>query len=300
MYSIQKVSDMLGIPGVTLRAWETRHHIVNPLRSAGGHRLYSEEDIAKLRWVKKRMAEHGMKIGEIAQLLKEEKKPSGLASASDGDENRRALCEARIDERLYAALIAFNTEEANEIIDLALSLHGYEKAFHEIIAPLLVRIGTDWEAGKLAVAQEHFASQLVLQRFLQIFRLLPVDRRLPVAVAFCPPGEHHHLGLLLFSLFLRKKGVDVIYLGPDTPYEGLDQIIRLKNVRAAVVSVTDPRLVGALMDWVEQSLARHPELDVLLGGMGLAEPSVKRRQRDRVHYEDSVNWETWYRLHFIS
>lgn len=63
MYSIQKVSDMLGIPGVTLRAWETRHRIVNPLRSAGGHRLYSEEDVATLRSVKRLMEEQGLKIG---------------------------------------------------------------------------------------------------------------------------------------------------------------------------------------------------------------------------------------------
>ncbi|CAI6086628.1 MerR family transcriptional regulator [Cohnella sp. JJ-181] len=317
MYSIQKVADMLGIPGVTLRAWETRHRIVSPLRSAGGHRLYSEEDVATLRWVKRSMDEQGMKIGELAQMLKQQKASAAPAFSSANataffSANAAALSSARnmtaqpalnetyIAERLYPALVGFHTDEANRTIDLALSLYGYEKTFHAILAPLLVRIGTDWESGKIAVAQEHFASQLVLQRFLQVFRSLPVDPRLPSALAFCPPGEHHHLGLLLFSLFLRKKGVDVIYLGPDTPYEGLCQTIEAKNVRAAAISLTDPRHAEALSVWLEQAIARHPALRVLLGGAGFGPPAGGRRQWDGVYYEDSVDWETWFRLTFDS
>jgi len=292
MYSIQKVTDMLGIPGVTLRAWETRHRIVSPLRSPGGHRLYSEEDVDTLRWVKRQMDEQGMKIGEAAQLLKNKKATATPPPASA--DIAPILGEEYIADRLYPALITFNTEEANQVIDLMLSLYGYEKAFHAILAPLLVRIGTDWEAGKIAVAQEHFASQLVQQRFLQIFRSLPIDPRLPSVIAFCPPGEHHHLGLLLFALFLRKKGVDVIYLGPDTPYDGLVQIIEMKNVRAAAVSVTDPRHVDSLAAWLEETLAKHPALRVLLGGSGFRAADDKRIWLPQVSYEDSVDWEAWF------
>lgn len=301
MYSIQKVSDMLGIPGVTLRAWEARHRIVNPLRSAGGHRLYSEEDVATLRNVKRLMEEQGLRIGEIAYQLKQEKQIdradlySGVRPliSNASEEASAARIDTHIAERLYPALVAFNTEEANQAIDLAMSLYGYEKTFHGILAPLLVRIGTDWEAGKIAVAQEHFASQLILQRFMQVFRSLPVDPKMPSAVAFCPPGEHHQLGLLLFSLYLRKRGVDVIYLGPDTPYEGLGQLIEMKAVRAAAISVTDPAHVAPLSDWLDRTTGQYPGLRVLLGGPGFGAQGAGRQQWDRVSYEDGVDWEAW-------
>ncbi|MFC3799031.1 MerR family transcriptional regulator [Cohnella sp. GCM10012308] len=303
MYSIQKVTDMLGIPGVTLRAWEARHRIVNPLRSAGGHRLYSESDIATLRWVKRRIEDQGMKIGEIAQQLKQDRPLRTEGPDAEGTslpflpppaESRPSQVDLHIADRLYPALIAFNTEEAHQNIDLALSLYGYEKTFHAILAPLLVRIGTDWEAGKIAVAQEHFASQLILQRFMQIFRSLPVDPSMPSAVAFCPPGEHHHLGLLLFSLYLRKRGIDVIYLGPDTPYDGLGQLIELKDVRAAAISVTDPLHIASLSEWLSQTIDRYPGLCVLLGGAGFGPRNAGRRHWERVSYEDSIDWDAWF------
>ncbi|MDG0811468.1 MerR family transcriptional regulator [Cohnella rhizosphaerae] len=302
MYSIQKVSEMLGIPGVTLRAWEARHRIVHPLRSAGGHRLYSEEDVAVLRRVKLMMEEQGMKIGEIAHLLKRERAAEKTAPypaavlppVSNASEPQGSVrIDAHIADRLYPALVSFNTEEANQAIDLAMSLYGYENTFHRILAPLLVRIGNDWESGNLAVAQEHFASQLILQRFMQVFRSLPVDPSMPSAVAFCPPGEHHQLGLLLFSLYLRKRGVDVIYLGPDTPYEGLDRIIEMKDVRAAAISVTDPAHILALSDWLDRTTGQYPGFHVLLGGPGFGPQGADRRQWDRVSYEDRVDWEAW-------
>nr|WP_286672630.1 B12-binding domain-containing protein [Cohnella hashimotonis] len=243
-----------------------------------------------------------MKIGEIAQQLRQDR-----PLRTDGSEAeaaplpflpppaspRQSRIDLHIADRLYPALIAFNTEESHQAIDLALSLYGYEKTFHELLAPLLVRIGTDWEAGKIAVAQEHFASQLILQRFMQIFRSLPVDPSMPSAVAFCPPGEHHHLGLLLFSLFLRKRGIDVIYLGPHTPYEGLGQLIELKDVRAAAISVTDPLHIESLSVWLSQTIDRYPGLRVLLGGIGFGPRNAKRTQWERVSYEDSIDWEAW-------
>lgn len=302
MYSIQKVSDMLGIPGVTLRAWEARHGIVHPLRSAGGHRLYSEEDIATLSRVKRLMEEQGMKIGEIAHRLKRENSTDRTAPRSAAipppfsiasEPERSVRIDAHIAERLYPALVAFDAEAANQAIDLAMSLYGYEMTFHRILAPLLVRIGNDWESGNLAVAQEHFASQLILQRFMQVFRSLPVDPGMPCAVAFCPPGEHHQLGLLLFSLYLRKRGVDVIYLGPDTPYEGLGRLIEMKDVRAAAISVTDPALVRTLSKWLDRTTEQYPELHVLLGGPGFGLQGEPRRHWERVSYEDDVDWEAW-------
>ena len=51
IYSIGAVSAMLGVETATLRAWEERYGVVVPTRSGGGQRIYSRDDLERLRFV---------------------------------------------------------------------------------------------------------------------------------------------------------------------------------------------------------------------------------------------------------
>lgn len=55
VYSIKQVAAMLGIPTVTLRAWENRYSAVTPERTESGYRMYTEENVADLRWLKEQV-----------------------------------------------------------------------------------------------------------------------------------------------------------------------------------------------------------------------------------------------------
>ncbi|MGG5837319.1 MULTISPECIES: MerR family transcriptional regulator [Enterobacteriaceae] len=67
-YSIGEFARLCGINATTLRAWQSRYGLLKPLRTDGGHRLYSDEDIKQaqriLDWVKK-----GVPIGQVKPLL---------------------------------------------------------------------------------------------------------------------------------------------------------------------------------------------------------------------------------------
>ncbi|GGD64587.1 hypothetical protein [Paenibacillus nasutitermitis] len=79
-----------------------------------------------------------------------------------------------------------------------------------------------------------------------------------------------NLRLLLFSVFLRKKGVDVLYLGADTPSTGVSDIIRIQEVGLVCLSLTDPALAEQttrLMDHLRESA---PGLAFVLGGVGFS------------------------------
>ncbi|MCD1261023.1 MerR family transcriptional regulator [Paenibacillus athensensis] len=331
MYTIKKVSEWLDIPAVTIRAWENRYGLVKPLRTEGGHRLYRDEDVATLRWVKRQLEEKQLRISEVVRALAAQKDASmpelqptftphgetdyakadaGLTAApaspapaagsvasttSSADSFAASAAPDRRDElieQLYRSLIGLNGDQSNARIDLAFSLYHFEDVFHHILAPVLYRIGEQWEAGLVTVAQEHFASQLVQQRMQQLLRSLPVRPSQPKALAFCPEGEHHQLGLMLFSLFLRSRGLEVIYVGPDTPYDGLIQLIEAKNVRFVVVSLSHARFAPALEMWVEQCRQQLPELKFILGGSGLDPcPPALRPYLLGAAYE---SWEEWF------
>ncbi|WP_051252395.1 MerR family transcriptional regulator [Ferrimonas kyonanensis] len=67
-YPIREVSARTGVNSVTLRAWQRRFGLLNPQRTAKGHRLYSEQDIDTIEtivgWLEK-----GVAISQVKPLL---------------------------------------------------------------------------------------------------------------------------------------------------------------------------------------------------------------------------------------
>ena len=51
IYSIGAVATMLGLETATLRSWEDRYGVVVPARSDGAQRIYSRDDLERLRFV---------------------------------------------------------------------------------------------------------------------------------------------------------------------------------------------------------------------------------------------------------
>jgi hypothetical protein len=66
-YRIGTVARLTGISPDTLRVWERRYGIVEPVRSAGGGREYARSDIERLQLIK-RLVDSGDAIGSIAGL----------------------------------------------------------------------------------------------------------------------------------------------------------------------------------------------------------------------------------------
>lgn len=66
-YRISVVSNLTGLPANTIRTWERRYGVVEPRRSEGGTRLYSEEDIARLQLIRA-LCQCDENIGAIASL----------------------------------------------------------------------------------------------------------------------------------------------------------------------------------------------------------------------------------------
>lgn len=285
LYSIKQVSERLDIPAVTIRAWENRYNVVTPKRTEGGHRLYSEKDVETLKWIKKQVHEKDMKISDAVRLLQE----SAPAPATPPSENSKF---SELKDELYNALVNLDSQKANQLTDLAFSLYDFEEVFHFILVQVLYKVGDEWEKDVISVAQEHFASQFILNRCSQFLRVLPVHPALPKVLAFCPEGEHHQIGLMVFSLFLKKKGHDVIYLGPNTPLEGLADLIKMKDISIVAISMTNPAPIGKLEDWIRSSLKMDPSLKFIVGGSCVKDcPKLESKS---VTYSLGSDWDEWY------
>lgn len=293
VYSIKQVVEMLDIPSVTLRAWETRYKAVTPERTESGYRLYSHENVEDLRWLKQQTEQQGISISHAVRLLKARKEKDLSDSISNISSTPHDAFE-KMKSQIYNTLHEFQGERANALIDFGFSLYGYEVMFHQVLVPILIKVGEAWEEGTATVAQEHYMTHMISNRIYQFFHVFPVYAHLPKVLAFCPAGEHHQVGLLLFSLFLRKNGVEVVYLGANTPEEGiLSMLEQQKRIGAICLSVTDKELVPYSEGLIRRLKEAYPGAEFIVGGKGYqayALPSAAAF----VMNESSEHWQAWF------
>jgi DNA-binding transcriptional MerR regulator len=258
---IGELSRRIGVAPELLRAWERRYALLEPTRSDGGYRLYSDADLARLRAMQAHLAA-GLSAAQAAALAVAEPAPSGaeapLAPAALAD--------------LRAALDRFDDAAANAVLDQAVTTLTTDAVLNELVLPYLAELGARWERGEASIAQEHFASNVLRGRLLALAS--GWDRGAgPRAVLACAPGELHDLPLLIFGLALRARGLRITYLGADTPVATAADAARELSPDVLVVSAAVPQRFEACSADLEQ-LAR--EAPLVLAGPG-ADPALAER-----------------------
>jgi MerR family transcriptional regulator, light-induced transcriptional regulator len=229
---IGELSRRSGVSPELLRAWERRYGLLDPTRSKGGLRLYSPDDLERVRDMQ-RYLESGMAAAEAATLALREK-------PGQADSPRIDPSLARVD--LAEALAAFDGARADAILDDLLAAATIDTVLSEVLLPFLEDLGRRWERGEASVAEEHFASSVLRGRMLGLAR--GWGRGLgPVALLACLPGEQHDFGAMAFGLALRARGWRIAYLGADTPLETVEQAaVRLEPDLVVLSGVSDKRV----------------------------------------------------------
>src|ERR1700730_15606962 len=169
---IGELSRRLGVSDHVLRAWESRYGLLQPARSAGGFRLYSEADESRVRRMQGHLA-HGP--------------------------HRAAPAASELPGALRQALDAFDEPAAQAALDRLVSDLSLTTVLRDVVLPYLTELGERWASGTASVAQEHFASNLIRGRLAGLARGWGNGHG-PRAVLACPPGELHDLAPMGFGV----------------------------------------------------------------------------------------------------
>lgn len=229
--NIAALARRTGVAADTLRKWEQRYGVLDPARTAGGQRRYTERDVARVEWLRNRLSE-GYRIGEAAALLGE--------SESEQPRTSGGLCDA-----LYDATVRGDSGEIARLLDHAFALNTSERAFSQVVVPLLERVGNGWESGELLAAHEHLVSEAVRAR-VQAWLTYARGGTRGIVVLACAPGERHDLGLLMLAALLGAEGWEVVYLGADTPAKEALSLAEQLGATFVGFSVTMPETGDAL------------------------------------------------------
>ena len=242
---IGELSRRTGVSPELLRAWERRYDLLHPIRSPGGLRLYSADDLERVRVMSRHIAD-GVAAREAAGLAARAAVGAEPAGSGAGEHQAAAFDARRAVANLGRAIEAFDEPAAQAIIDELLSVATLDAVLADVVVPFLREVGERWQRGELAVAHEHFASNLLRGRLLGLGRGWGSGsgRR---ALLACPAGERHDLGLISFGLALRTRGWRIDFLGSDTPTESLVRAAHALDPALLVLSATTPALLTPVL-----------------------------------------------------
>jgi MerR family transcriptional regulator, light-induced transcriptional regulator len=270
-YRIGTLARLTGITTHAIRVWERRYRALAPSRTAGGARLYTDQDVQRLRLIKKLLG-RGYTISAIAKLDMPEL--SRLAPAEtlteaevspDHDQRARAAI-----EEILSAIAELDLEGAARSLAQASNAFSPRDLVTRVIAPALDELGSRWASGEICTAAEHAASAILRTQLGALLAAQPVNGKAPI-VCTTPAGEQHELGALLVAVLVAMHGRRAVYLGANLPADQIAQAARLSRASAVALSLVGVPPEEAQRELLALAKSLPGSIEMLVGGRRVAD-----------------------------
>jgi len=219
-FSIKDLENLSGVKAHTIRIWEKRHKLLEPIRTDTNIRLYDHDNLRKILNVAL-LNDHGIKVSNIAILSEEELYSKVQEIAIDTDATDHALNSFKL------SMLNFDTHLFNSTYNQLQAQKSFREIFLQIFLKLLEQVGFLWLTKTITPAHEHFLFMLIKQKLLINIERVQANTTTDAKktyVLFLPINEIHELGLLYIHFELLLKGYKSIYLGPSVPIDDLEAL----------------------------------------------------------------------------
>ncbi len=260
-----------------LRVWERRYGFPNPERDHFGERIYSIDQVDRLRAIR-RLMDIGYRPGKIIGLSLEDlqalaesvSQPAPIASEDQA---------ADLDQFM-------NVLKSHEIEDLRRQLSqrvlrlGLARFVSELVAPLTEKVGDTWARGQLEIYEEHLFTESMQVVLRNAISTIPQPGSRPRVLLTTFPSEPHGMGLLMVEALLALEGCRCFSLGVQTPVWDIVLAAQAQDIDLVVLSfspVMNPTLV---VDGLTELRAKLPKsVEIWAGGRC---PVLSRRAPDGI------------------
>lgn len=223
VFSISDLENLSGIKAHTIRMWERRYGVLNPVRGENNMRSYMLDDLRKLLNIAV-LTDYGIKISRIAQLKESEIEKMVIELRTTKRDNIQVMRQYKL------SMMTFDRELFNNTTGQLLSEMPFRDVFMKHFLPFLEEIGLMWQTAAIQPVHEHFISNLIRMCLIEQVSLAVKKIKKgvqPTFVLFLPFGEIHELGLLYIHYEIAASGKACIYLGSNMPLDNLYEITRL-------------------------------------------------------------------------
>ena len=219
-FSIKDLENLSGIKAHTIRIWEKRYNVLEPMRTDTNIRFYDLNALQKLLNITL-LHDYGYKISKISKMPAEKIPELVRDIVSNKSAKNHAISSFKLAMMNFDQNLFFKTYET------LLSEKSFREVFFEVFIPLMEEIGFLWQVDTITPAHEHFISYLIKLKLLvntEKIQSKEPTRTDKVFVLYLPMNEIHELGLMYLNYEILNQGYKTIYLGESVPTDSLKDI----------------------------------------------------------------------------
>lgn len=238
VFSIKDLENFSGIKAHTIRIWEKRYNIFSPERSVSNFRSYSLQDLQKMLNISY-LNRNNFKISKIAKLSNSEIEVKVREHSSNDQGNETEINDLKV------SMLNFDTSLFNQVYSKLLSTQSFSQTVEKVFIPFLIDLGLLWQTNTISPANEHFISNLIIQKIQIQTEKLNINQAPSsneyIHILFLPKNEIHEIGLLYINYLLKLNGNKTVYLGQSIPLEDLNLIQqRFDNIKFTTCFTVEP------------------------------------------------------------
>jgi MerR family transcriptional regulator, light-induced transcriptional regulator len=210
--TIASISLETGIAKEVLRKWEVRYGFPVPQRDESGHRVYTKEQTARLKLIKK-LIDAGMRPGQVVPL--NEAQLHALLTQRRTALSPEPKSQAMTD--LMEGLLSRNAGLLHDKLKGEISRLGLEKFVLDVMPPLTELVGDAWASGDISIRDEHVYTEIMQGLIREAIARIANPNGFPRVLLTTPTDELHTLGILMVEAVVTIQGGCCISLGAQTP-----------------------------------------------------------------------------------
>ena len=278
---IRTVSTLTGVNAVTIRAWERRYGLITPQRTPKGHRLYTHEDVERIRHIVE-LLKQGISVGHVKPLLDQHPGDASEQPAADNGDVWK-----HYQDRMLDAIERFDEPALDSSYNDALSLYPVDIVNQRLTTPLLRLLGERWKKRDMGIAEEHFFSVYLRNKLGTRIHHMNQRGNGPLLLLACLPGELHEIGLLFFALAAVDGGYRVLILGANTPLQQIPGVLDRKPCVGVILSGSWKPARGVIETDLPELLSRVTT-PVFIGGETAVSHQEKLEQAGVICLGDNI------------
>ena len=242
LYPIREVSRLTGVNAITLRAWERRYGLIEPVRTESGHRLYTDEHVRAIKRAVE-LTQQGVPISQVKSVLEQQAETEHLNQMAEFEE---------LEARLQVALQALDMPALQEALDSLfieldeLSVLQLLGRFEQLLIEAEQRI--IWESALLPrlYSRLRFAQKRITYNSPQ--------KNILVASS---PNLNSQLASVLAALWIVQNGMQPMLVAPNKELPNMTNMKALQCQGAVLIAQS------SVQEFAIRSKEIYPALDCI-------------------------------------
>jgi DNA-binding transcriptional regulator YhcF (GntR family) len=159
-------------------------------------------------------------------------------------------------QKLVPSLLSFDCVGVERAISEALAVYSLETVAGELFPKIIQYSERQWQKGEVSLLVHNYVVNTLCSHLIAMVNAATMAETGPKVLLACAPDDQHEIGLLLMALSLRRRGFQVVYLGPTVAVDEFYQVIDTTRPQLVCFSAATSQSVTNLIKLGHQCSTR--------------------------------------------